>query len=331
MGGWCALPTFEGRRPTLELSNAQVTARHRDTVTHTSLWGPQGIISARGGEPRQPNKASGKFRTVTWSACGGCENPQYVEIHGSDASDRVGPRKRAEAKLARFMEAFYFRCDRNKETPYPKLREKRTARQRVTVEAWVKCRRCGWCLKQRRKQWAMRAMNEHSLGQRSWMCTFTLSPELHWLWSRGSTNVEEAFQLISKRVSGELTKWLKRIRFASGARLRYMIVTEKHAKKLAGLPHWHMLLTERTGSVTWEELAFRHECTCETKCEVVHNEKHRRGLQWNHGHSDFGLVKPDDNPAYATKYLTKSADAKIRASVRYGKTSSRDREPLRFT
>jgi hypothetical protein len=95
----------------------------------------------------------------------------------------------------------------------------------------------------------------------------------------------------------EITKFLKRLRKESGARLRYMCVAEEHAD---GDPHWHVLLHEVSGDV----------------------RKRSIQAQWKLGFSAAKLVDTSSGraAAYPCKYLSKSIAARVRASIRYGET-----------
>jgi hypothetical protein len=146
------------------------------------------------------------------------------------------------------------------------------------------------------------------------MVTMTASPEQHYRmlcqaiadqqaraveWS--TLSALEAFKARNRVANDEITLWLKRMRKQTGARMRYLLVSEVHTGdgENAGLPHWHMLL---------------HDCG-----------KLRRRIiqqQWPLGFSKAVLVDKTDEkvPWYVCKYLTKSAMSRVRASLRYGET-----------
>jgi hypothetical protein len=137
-----------------------------------------------------------------------------------------------------------------------------------------------------------------------------------------------------KECAKELTLWLKRLRAAAaedhrqsartaelceakrGAKcschpisefrvpLSYLLVAEAHK---SGLPHYHLLVHEHDES---KPVRARH--LKET---------------WRLGFSDVKLVAQGEESrraAYAAKYLTKSALARVRASVGYGTKSAED-------
>jgi hypothetical protein len=128
--------------------------------------------------------------------------------------------------------------------------------------------------------------------------------------------------------SKELTLWLKRVRATAavdhrqsarlaesctvsrggrckchpiqefGAPLRYLLVAEAHK---TGLPHYHLLI---------------HEYSESRPIRARHLKE-----QWRLGFSSVKLVAQDEGNrrgGYVTKYLAKSAIARVRASVGYG-------------
>lgn len=179
------------------------------------------------------------------------------------------------------------------------------------VDMSTRCRKCDWCLKQRASLWSLRARAEIHASSRTWFGTLTLRPEEHFrvtciaeshALKRGTAFNEmspsERFRARNAVISQELTKWLKRVRKESESRMRYCLVAEPHK---SGLPHYHALIHERWlgGQVTERQL--------------------RR--QWKLGHSKFNLVDNAKASWYVAKYLAKSSDARVRASVRYGQSA----------
>jgi hypothetical protein len=176
----------------------------------------------------------------------------------------------------------------------------------ATIE--TPCRKCEPCLITRSQLWAARARDELAIAPRSWFGTLTLAPaqalqakfasEIN-LTKRGHdlNEVSEAdqFRAVANQVSPELTRWLKRIRKNSGARLRYLLVCEAHK---TGVPHWHVLIHETQGKVV------------KAKLEAA----------WRYGFSHFRLVDKQQTKTswYVCKYLGKSALARVRASESYG-------------
>jgi hypothetical protein len=178
----------------------------------------------------------------------------------------------------------------------------------MTVEFDVPCRACEPCLKARAAHWRYRCQNELSGAPRTWFVTLTFRPEEHYrakcavhlrLLARSSTweetSEDEKFRLLATECGKEITRYLKRLR-KGGARVRYCLVVESHQ---SGLPHFHMLLHEVS-----EDHPVRHRLLAD---------------KWGAGFINAKLVSSETRVAhYVTKYLTKSARARIRASAAYG-------------
>lgn len=172
----------------------------------------------------------------------------------------------------------------------------------------VRCRKCPACLRFRAWVWRTRGELEIRLSSRTWFGTLTLRPEeqyRHLLEARSLASKrsidfdqlteDEQFLLRHESISKEITKYFKRLRKQSGAYLRYLLCVEAHK---SGLPHYHLLI---------------HEVTDVMITKRVLQE------QWTLGFSDYKLAEKAA-AAYVTKYLTKSSLARVRASLRYGKT-----------
>lgn len=175
----------------------------------------------------------------------------------------------------------------------------------------VKCRRCRSCLRTRAFEWRVRAQAEILASHRTWFGTITLRPEEHYLAdlrasarlaSRGVTlselSASEQFAERHKSIADDLTKYFKRVRKESGSKLRYCLVAEAHK---SGLPHYHVLIHE-----VFEDRPV-------TKRQLQSN--------WQQGFTQFKLVDGIVAAAYVTKYLHKSAEARVRASLHYGKNA----------
>lgn len=181
---------------------------------------------------------------------------------------------------------------------------------KIFADYTVRCRKCETCLKHRARLWAARARDELAVSGRSWFGTLTISPEhrTRYLYlamrvirrrraeAWNALSEAEQFAAVVNVAGTDVTKWLKRIRKNSGAALRYLLVSEAHED---GFPHFHVLVHEAEGRVTKRQL---------------------EGA-WLVGYSHWRLVEPGDSgPArYVTKYLTKSALTRVRASQRYGR------------
>lgn len=220
--------------------------------------------------------------TTSWDVAGRCERPVYVLHYGRPAK-RVGQPR---------LDAIY------------------ASGHSSAVELYVPCRRCEPCLRARARLWRDRAASEIRLWPRTWFVTFTLQPTerlrvISAARKRARDRSEEDFDALGeaqrwKRLHDQcnplLTRYLKRLRKATGAPLRYIIVAEAHKD---GFPHYHALIHEVDPSRPVR--------------------KRQIQSQWWHGFSTAKVV--DDHKKavfYVTKYLTKAAEARVRASVDYG-------------
>lgn len=169
-----------------------------------------------------------------------------------------------------------------------------------------RCHVCPPCRKAAARMWRFRAMSEITLSNRTWFGTLTLRPEEQFKarcraeqklrrngLSFAQVSEEETFRLVHSEVCRDLTLYLKRLRKLSGARLRYILVCEAHK---SGLPHYHILVHECGGAV----------------------RQHMLRDQWTLGYSKWKLCENNKAAWYVTKYLTKGAHARVRASIRYG-------------
>lgn len=169
----------------------------------------------------------------------------------------------------------------------------------------VKCRQCKPCLKERAYLWTTRAKTEIDLSSRTWFCTFTIAPEhrvkFRILASKKiGCRVEdlepiECYKAIYNEISREFTKYLKRVRKNSKSNFRFIMVAEKHKD---GFPHLH---------------AFFHEKGRPIRKALLQKE-------WPFGYTTFKICDRS-TVGYVTKYLSKQALARVRASLRYGTTS----------
>jgi len=235
------------------------------------------------------------LRQVQWTLSGGCVNPPTVKLW---------------SKVSAFMA----------KTPQP-----------YSIELEVRCRKCGWCLMQRRHLWAHRAIEEYQRSARTWFGTLTLSPESHFralTHARHQTTGEvkylgkgrvdygpgrrspvpwddlssqEKFCMLVKEHGHELTNFVKRVRKNSGAPMRYLMVAEAHK---SGLPHFHILVHEADFMLPVRKAVLK--------------------AAWTEGFTKWSLVTDPRAAAYVCKYLAKDALTRVRASVRYGHGSSSD-------
>lgn len=179
----------------------------------------------------------------------------------------------------------------------------------ITIEA--PCRKCKHCQRKRSHMWRERAKLEMAQAHRTWLATYTLAPEYHYVMqaranaralARGvkfsELTPEEQFRRVNHEGSLELTLMVKRLRKNTKRPLRYLLVTERHK---SGYPHWHMLIHEEKGPVTYRQLQ----------------------AEWTLGFTNFKLLKDIEAAGYVAKYLSKSMQARVRASLRYGRREAR--------
>lgn len=179
--------------------------------------------------------------------------------------------------------------------------------------AWVvlqtPCRKCRRCRQRRARMWRTRAEQEMRTSVRTWFGTLTLRPEEQYLaevraisrlrrsaveWS--TLDAEEQFTERCRSIGEDVTLWVKRVRKQSGAKLRYLLVVERHK---SGDPHLHALV---------------HEVTDQPVRHAVLRD------QWRLGFSRWKLIPDGDAGAarYVAKYLGKDAATRVRASRFYG-------------
>lgn len=244
-------------------------------------------------------------RTTEWEIAGKCERPIMRELH-SRHYDRDGTCRSSAGK--------------------PPAR---------TVRLSVRCRRCAACLARRRYLWASKAKNEIGLGVRTWFVTLTFDEQQHFEAQLAATQrlakQGVSFKLLSddeqflerhKELGRKLTLYLKRLRahtmlckrydanqkkwvvaYKYRARFRYLIVSERHK---TGLPHYHMLLHELDGNAPLKWGVLHHHAVDSKLFGFIFEAK----------------LADAETAAYVTKYLTKSPEARVRASGRYGHGSS---------
>lgn len=220
--------------------------------------------------------------SASWAIAGGCQAPVPVELNGAPAKILGGRKVRSGSGR-----------------PFSLLMH-------------VRCRRCAWCLGKRRNLWAFRGQEEIRWAPRTWFATFTLSPANGFMLRAraaqrlrcGGTDFErlsgaDQFLELQREYGAELTKFFKRLRKNTGAKLRYILVAERHK---SGAPHYHALIHEVSGSNPLRHASLQSE--------------------YKLGHSQFKLCNDLKSAWYVAKYLAKSLDARVRASLGYGHAPS---------
>jgi len=243
----------------------------RDLESRLPHWLSQGATIAAPG-------------VVHWDVSGRCERPITREMTG----------RRPSGKSAQWAGGETSHIEGN----------------RMSVELEVACRQCHACLKARARLWRGRAIRETIAAERTWFGTLTVKPEMRFLAISKARSLmgkqgidfdtlseRERFKEVHGICSAEITRWLKRVRKQSAAKIRILAVAEAHKD---GFPHYHVLIHQRGGTVTHRQL----------------------NLTWGWGFSNFKLVQDIRAAFYVTKYLTKSSLTRVRASLDYGNTSS---------
>lgn len=218
---------------------------------------------------------------VTRDCAPRCENPQRVVTEGRPWA--VGPTRRRAIGPGKVL----------------------------ILDLTVPCRKCARCLEARAKEWTRRAIEETITRPRTWFGTLTLDPYHHAMsmvavksrtpdWA--ALRPAAQFGLLVSETGKEITRWLKRVRKRSGARIRYLLVAEQHSERLAGLPHFHILIHEVDAGRP-------------VRKEVLKSE-------WKLGFTRWKLADRW-TARYVCKYLAKDASTRVRASKDYGRGDDR--------
>ncbi|QIG67934.1 replication protein [Rhizobium phage RHph_Y67] len=259
---------------------------------------PLSEVSRLASKALQAGAAHPQPTSVQWNLDAWCEDPKTITVVGRG-----------------YLKGFY---------------QKKTVASvnpgHLSVElSGLPCRRCPKCLRIRALQWSERAMNEIASSQRTWWCTLTMNP--HWQhrvfmeelaqktavnprrpgkggWLDSDFNDEAKEFLL--RCQGGLklcTKFWKNVRNPKKGeepvRLKYLLVAERH---VSGLPHYHALVHEQAGSITYRRLS-------------------GRWLRYGFFHGKLvGMddLSPEKAASYLTKYVAKDMLCRVRASERYG-------------
>lgn len=229
----------------------------------------------------------------------------------------------------------------------------------ITVIRKVRCRKCATCLRHKSRYWTARAIAEFAVADATWFGTLTLSPEMHFELDaraelpetrrvrqldgtiaekvRPGANLaklgpDELFHTRCKVLASDVRRWINLVRWHSKARLRYLLVFERHSGKddpwMANRPHVHILLHEPVrGSVVpvWDYYPALDKRSGRTKVYMADSTLLRS--KWGHGFTKFELVTSWRVCAYVVKYMRKAPQGRVRASLKYGmadwtKTSS---------
>lgn len=159
----------------------------------------------------------------------------------------------------------------------------------------------------------------------------------------GKLSATEQFEARVGVFGDEVQKYVKRLRKGDAYHrpdLRYLLVAEAHeseatSKALLGRPHFHLMLHEcRAGSLVhgspthaflegesgeWQRFKYRSGRTWREGVFVKEDSFLR--MQWTFGFTKFQFAENEKAAGYLCKYLNKSSDVRIRASLGYGLTN----------
>lgn len=185
--------------------------------------------------------------------------------------------------------------------------------------------------------WMARAVSEYRASARTWLGTLTLTPEDHArmdyeISASRQINLEqlsqdELFRERARVIGQDVTLWLKRIRKELKADVRYLLVAEAHegepGSKVYGRPHYHILLHEKQpGALTPNRTDVR--CVTSEDGSVVRYMSDTAFVrkEWKRGFSRFVECETERSAVYLCKYVSKAMMARVRASLRYGRTDT---------
>lgn len=181
----------------------------------------------------------------------------------------------------------------------------------LQVERWLPCRNCAKCLQFKAARWRERILAEIAAAPRSWYQTLTFAPTLlagvHLEAQKlipssveDSDRPEALRRAVEVAAYAHVQRYLDRLRKA-GPSLRYFAVFERGSEN--DREHFHLVMHEVDRPLTSRLL----------------EDKWRPSLSYPR------LVRedvPGRGVSYLTKYLTKTSEARPRASLRYGDTES---------
>lgn len=176
------------------------------------------------------------------------------------------------------------------------------------IQVFHPCRKCLNCLRLRQYIWRRKARVELQRHAKAWFVTLTFKPDerlkhlyaAQTLVNKGSSGAPEpelTAELI-KTTGKEVQNFLKRVRHHAKEEIRILFVSELHKD---GFPHWH-------GLIFGEEI---------TKAKIEQS--------WYSGFTAVKLVRDEGSLDYVTKYLSKDAQSRIRASLHFGRPFDKNR------
>jgi len=151
-------------------------------------------------------------------------------------------------------------------------------------------------MRMRQWAWTARAAHEQVFAKKTWFITLTYGPvrrrEIFASASAADRDIGPEQRLIA--AAGTYVQgYIKRLRKA-GFEFRYVCVPELHRN---GFPHFHGLIHDQRGDITWRDLA----------------------KQWvGNGFIVAKVVEDAKALKYVTKYLSKYRLGRVRSSLKYG-------------
>lgn len=223
-----------------------------------------------------------------------CSDPKQVELIGlpDPILHRVRKARFKRGDLLPSWSNDGIRLTMPADDPRARLRPRR---MRVYIDLSIPCRLCTNCLAARGRLWCARALNETRASKRTWFCTFTVNAHHRVRFSILARRRygDESYASLYKVLSSHFTRYLKRVRKESGAKLRFLLAAEAHKD---GWPHLHALVHET---------------------DAIGVTKRCLQGQWPYGFTHVKLAAPA-TASYVTKYLAKEMLSRVRASLKYG-------------
>lgn len=159
---------------------------------------------------------------------------------------------------------------------------------------------------------------------------------------------EEQFRMRVRVFGEDLQRYFKRLRKGEADRrpnFRYLLVAEAHdsvrtAVEMRGRPHFHLLIHEvEAGSLfrgnpvvaqmqgeDGEYVRRRYMSSRGWRDGVFLRDDAFARKQWQYGFTKFQYAENEKAASYLCKYLTKTNDARVRASIGYGENAP-ERKP----
>lgn len=153
------------------------------------------------------------------------------------------------------------------------------------------------CMRARQYSWMARAAHEQAFAHATWFLTFTFRPServavAQAASSAGQQSTKSSTKRLVAAAGDYVSAYMKSLRKADFA-FRYVCVPELHQD---GFPHFHGLIHDLRGTMTWEVLTD----------------------SWSAGFSVVKIVRDANALRYVTKYLSKEYIGRVRASLNYG-------------